>query len=80
MMTSRKVLTSTLAALMATQAEAQGLHNSCLKMTDQTLGEMENDQTYFTNESQLTSSQATENMRLYAYKVCTDSAGSLKGL
>jgi len=48
-------------------------------MTDQTLG-TDNGAAYFTSESQLTSAAVTENMRLYAFKVCTNVAGDFQGL
>jgi len=45
-------------------------------MTDNALG-MGDSQTYVTNEAQLTSASVTENMRLYAFEVCSDVAGNV---
>ena len=58
-----KVLISTVAALFATQAEASGMHNSCLSLTNETAGHSSGHQ-FFTNEGQLTTSAVTESMHL----------------
>jgi hypothetical protein len=48
MKTFNKALISTVAALLASQAEAKGIHNSCLRMSDTTAGDETGE--FFTNE------------------------------
>ena len=49
MNTFNKALISTVAALFASQAEAKGIHNSCLRLSDSTAGTETGE--FFTNEA-----------------------------
>ena len=66
-----KVLISAVAAL-ATQAEASGIHNSCLTLSNATIGEPDFTQQFVTNENALTSGAVTSDMKLDGFTVCTD--------
>jgi hypothetical protein len=65
-----KVLISAMAAF-ATQAEASGIHNSCLTLSDTTIGQPDFVQTFMTNESQLTD-QVNSNMQVDGFWTCTE--------
>lgn len=75
-----KVLISSLAGLLATQVEAQSIHNSCLSLSDKTIGETEFSQQFITNESSLTNGSVTPDMRLDGFVVCTDEGKNILGL
>ena len=66
-----KVLISAVAAL-ATQAEASGIHNSCLTLSNATIGEPDSTQQFMTNENTLTSGAVTSDMKLDGFVMCTD--------
>jgi len=75
-----KVLISSLAGLLATQVEATSIHNSCLSLSDKTIGETEFSQQFITNESSLTNGSVTPDMRLDGFVVCTDEGKNILGL
>jgi len=75
-----KVLISSVAGLLATQVEAQSIHNSCLTLSDKTIGETEFSQQFITNESGLTNGSVTPDMRLDGFVVCTDEDRTILGL
>jgi len=77
MKTINTVLISTVAAFMATQAEAKSIHNSCLTMSDLTAGSETG--AFVTNEDQLTSSAVTDEMRLHSITTC-HTEGQVTGL
>ena len=66
-----KVLISAMAAF-ATQAEAAGIHNSCLTLSDTTIGQPDFVQQFMTNESVLTSDAVNTNMKLDGFWTCHD--------
>jgi len=75
-----KVLISSLAALLATQTEAKGMHNSCLQLSDATIGHSMSNNVFVSNEEGLISDEVNENMRLYGFKQCSDQDNNLIGL
>jgi len=75
-----KVLISSAAALLATQAEAGSIHNSCLSLSDNTIGQPDSPQRFVTNEAGLTSGAVTSDMRLDGFTVCTDGDDKVVGL
>jgi hypothetical protein len=66
-----KVLISTVAAF-ATQTAAAGIHNSCLSLSDTTIGQPDFVQQFVTNESAFTSGAVSSDMSLDGFTVCTD--------
>ena len=70
MNTFNKALFSTAAALFATQAEAKGIHNSCLRLSDTVAGDEDGE--FFTNEDQLTQPGFSDDMRLHSITTCHD--------
>jgi len=74
-----KVLISSMGALLATKAEAGGIYNSCLELSDDTISS-DFHQTFFTNEADLTTSSMTSDMALDGFNVCTDGDRNVKGL
>merc|ERR1712014_467359 len=75
-----KVLISTVAGLLATHVEAASIHNSCLTLSDKTIGDTEFSQQFMTNESGLTNGSVTPDMRLDGFVVCTDEDRTILGL
>ena len=73
-----KVLISAVAAF-ATQTTATGIHNSCLSLSDATIGQPEFTQQFVTNESVLISDATTLDMKLDGFITCTQ-GGKVVGL
>ena len=80
MTTYTKVLISSAAALLTTQVEATGLHNSCLSLSDATIAEPEYQQAWHTNEADLTSAVVTPDMRLDGFITCRNDDEAIVGL
>jgi len=78
MISFNRLLISTAAALIASQAEAKSIHNSCLQLSDNVEGNESGE--FMTNEDQLTTAAFSDDMRLHSFTTCTDDQDNVTGI